>query len=205
MRQTFVRRCHGGSGSSRAGGVLAIQNMTAGQSALEQLSWGASAGVITRGCPAVHWHIDFSRPASTQDLLLCAKHLFVAAMVAWFRPGPAWRLWISIIKVWVHVAWITSSCSAPDRGRWSASTVAVSYMPMPATLAGTAARYRETSRSTPGFLAHKPRQMHLWPVTVGPSSFHSQGHETRLKPFFWTKPHFLNNTSAAGDERVTVA
>jgi len=24
-----------------------------------------------------------------QDLLLCAKHLFVAAMVAWVHPGPA--------------------------------------------------------------------------------------------------------------------
>ena len=32
--------------------------------------------------------------------------------------------------------------------------------------AETAARYRETSRSTPGFLAHSA-QMHLWPVTVG--------------------------------------
>jgi hypothetical protein len=50
----------------------------------------ASAGVITRGCPAVHWHIDFlvALP-SAQDLLLCAKHLFVAAMVAWVHPGPA--------------------------------------------------------------------------------------------------------------------
>jgi Tfp pilus assembly protein PilZ len=26
---------------------------------------------------------------SAQDLLLCAKHLFVAAMVAWVHPGPA--------------------------------------------------------------------------------------------------------------------
>jgi hypothetical protein len=26
---------------------------------------------------------------SAQDLLLCAKHLFVAAMVAWVRPEPA--------------------------------------------------------------------------------------------------------------------
>ena len=50
----------------------------------------ASAGVITRGCPAVHWHIDFlvALP-SAQDLLLCAEHLFVAAMVAWVHPGPA--------------------------------------------------------------------------------------------------------------------
>jgi hypothetical protein len=40
--------------------------------------------------PAVHWHIDFlvALP-SAQDLLLCAKHLFVAAMVAWVHPGPA--------------------------------------------------------------------------------------------------------------------
>ena len=29
----------------------------------------------------------FSRPAPAQDLLLCAKHLFVAAMVAWVHPG----------------------------------------------------------------------------------------------------------------------
>jgi hypothetical protein len=50
----------------------------------------ATAGVITRGCPAVHWHIDFlvALP-SAQDLLLCAKHLFVAAMVDWVHPGPA--------------------------------------------------------------------------------------------------------------------
>ena len=26
---------------------------------------------------------------TVQDLLLCAKHLFVAAMVAWVHPGPA--------------------------------------------------------------------------------------------------------------------
>ena len=35
LRQTFVRRSHGGLGSSRACGVLAIQTMPAGQSALE--------------------------------------------------------------------------------------------------------------------------------------------------------------------------
>ena len=33
-------------------------------------------------------HADGSKP-SAQDLLLCAKHLFVAAMVAWVHPGPA--------------------------------------------------------------------------------------------------------------------
>jgi hypothetical protein len=40
--------------------------------------------------PAVYWDIDFlvALP-SAQDLLLCAKHLFVAAMVAWVHPGPA--------------------------------------------------------------------------------------------------------------------
>ena len=45
---------------------------------------------VTRGCPAVHWQIDFlvALPP-VQDLLLCAKHLFVAAMVAWVHPGPA--------------------------------------------------------------------------------------------------------------------
>ena len=31
-------------------------------------------------------HADGSKP-SAQDLLLCAKHLFVAAMVAWVHPG----------------------------------------------------------------------------------------------------------------------
>jgi len=35
LRQTFVRRCYGGLGSSRACGVLAIQNMSAGQSESE--------------------------------------------------------------------------------------------------------------------------------------------------------------------------
>src|SRR5262245_1826027 len=43
-----------------------------------------------RGCPAVHWHIDFlvALP-SVQDLLFCAKHLFVAAAVAAVHPGRA--------------------------------------------------------------------------------------------------------------------
>ena len=44
-----------------------------------------------------------------RDLLLRAKHLFVAAMVAWVHPRPAWRLWVSIIKVWVHVAWMETA------------------------------------------------------------------------------------------------
>jgi hypothetical protein len=35
LRQTFVRRCHGGSGSSRSCRESANQNMPAGQSALE--------------------------------------------------------------------------------------------------------------------------------------------------------------------------
>ena len=43
-----------------------------------------------RGCPRFIGNIDFliALP-SAQDLLLCAKHLFVAAMVAWVHPGPA--------------------------------------------------------------------------------------------------------------------
>ena len=50
----------------------------------------ASAGVITRGCPAVHCHINsLVALPSAQDLLHCTKHLFVAAMVAWVHPGPA--------------------------------------------------------------------------------------------------------------------
>ena len=78
--------------SSRAGAIR-LQRKTWPLRSRSKLSEGlgaASAGVITRGCPAVHWHIDFlvALP-SAQDLLLCAKHLFVAAMVAWVHPGPA--------------------------------------------------------------------------------------------------------------------
>ena len=77
--------------SSRAGAIR-LQRKTWPLRSRSKLSEGlgaASAGVITRGCPAVHWHIDFlvALP-SAQDLLLCAKHLFVAAMVAWVHPGP---------------------------------------------------------------------------------------------------------------------
>jgi hypothetical protein len=48
----------------------------------------ANAGVITRGCPAVHWHIDFlvALP-SAQDLLLCAN---ICSSLPWwlgFIPG----------------------------------------------------------------------------------------------------------------------
>ena len=60
LRQTFVRRCHGGLGSSRACGVLAIQNMTAGQSALEPLSFGGVITVVARGLLGYRL---FSRPA----------------------------------------------------------------------------------------------------------------------------------------------
>ena len=42
----------------------------------------SKAPPLTRGCPAVHWQIDDVLPP--QDLLLCAQHLFVAAMVAGF-------------------------------------------------------------------------------------------------------------------------
>jgi hypothetical protein len=42
----------------------------------------SKASPLTRGCAAVHWQIDLLPP---QDLLLCARHLFVAAMVAWVR------------------------------------------------------------------------------------------------------------------------
>jgi hypothetical protein len=53
LRQTFVRRCHGGLGSSRACRVLAIQNVTAGQSAFGAVKFQGqqkqSAAVITLG------------------------------------------------------------------------------------------------------------------------------------------------------------
>ena len=52
--------------SSRAGAIR-LQRKTWPLRSRSKLSEGlgaASAGVITRGCPAVHWHIDFfSRPA----------------------------------------------------------------------------------------------------------------------------------------------
>jgi hypothetical protein len=45
--------------------------------------WGGN-----RGCPRFIGNIDFliALP-SAQDWLLCARHLFVAAMVAWVHPG----------------------------------------------------------------------------------------------------------------------
>ena len=64
LRQTLVRRCHDGLGSSRARRKSANQDMTAVD---------------------VHWQIDFLVALTPmQDLLRCAKHLFVAAMVAGF-------------------------------------------------------------------------------------------------------------------------
>ena len=83
LRQTFVRRCHGGLRSSRACGVLAIQNMSAGVRLGAVKLWGDN-----RGCPRFIGSIDFliALP-SAQDWLLFAKHLFVAAMVAWVHPG----------------------------------------------------------------------------------------------------------------------
>jgi hypothetical protein len=62
LRQTLVRRCHHGLGSSRARRKSANQNMTAVRRSL--------ANRLLSG------------PSPVQDLLLCAKHLFVAAMVA---------------------------------------------------------------------------------------------------------------------------
>src|SRR5262245_51262473 len=63
--------------------------MTAGQSALEPRSFrGGKRRRHYPWFPAVHWHIDFlvALP-SVQDLLFCAKHLFVAAMVAGVHLG----------------------------------------------------------------------------------------------------------------------
>jgi hypothetical protein len=81
LRQTFVRRCHGGLGSSRACRVLAIQNMTAGQSAFGAVKFSAKHQPSLPLVPAVHWQIDFLVPlAPRAGLLLCAKHLFVAAI-----------------------------------------------------------------------------------------------------------------------------
>jgi hypothetical protein len=126
-----------------------------------------------------------------RHLLLRAKHLFVAAMVAWVHPRPAWRLWVSIIKVWVHVAWI-------DRGRWSASTVAVLscqaasyFVDAYATYAGPGPPRVMVRRADLHPAPSSFRANALRAVTVGAFVNHSQGHETRLKPFFlWTKPHF---------------
>jgi hypothetical protein len=65
LRQTLVRRCYGGLGSSRACRQSANQNMT-----------------------AARWQIDslVALPRA-EDLLFCAKYLFVAAMVAGVHPG----------------------------------------------------------------------------------------------------------------------
>ena len=68
--------------------------MMAGQSEFGAVKFSgeskSNASPLTRGCPAVHWQFDVLialRPV--QELLLCAKHLFVAAMVAWVHSGPA--------------------------------------------------------------------------------------------------------------------
>ena len=53
MRQTFVRRCHGGLGSSRACRVLAIQNMTAGQSAFGAVKFSGAVASFRIFCPPV--------------------------------------------------------------------------------------------------------------------------------------------------------
>jgi hypothetical protein len=79
LRQTFVRRCHGGLGSDLSG--IGNQNMTEGQSAFGVFRGSKSkAPPLTRGSPAVHWQIDFlvALPP-VQDLLLCAKYLFISA------------------------------------------------------------------------------------------------------------------------------
>ena len=62
-------------GKSEDRGAIRIQSR-------EVFRGKSKASPLTRGCAAVHWQIDLLSP---QDLLLCAKHLFVAAMVAWVR------------------------------------------------------------------------------------------------------------------------
>ena len=66
--------------------------MMAGQSEFGAVKFSgeskSNASPLTRGCPAVHWQFDVLialRPV--HDLLRCANHLFVAAMVAWVHPG----------------------------------------------------------------------------------------------------------------------
>jgi hypothetical protein len=67
LRQTLVRRCHGGLGSSQSHRKSANQNMTAVRRSLANRR--------------------LSRPSPCAGLLLCAKHLFVSAMVAGVHPG----------------------------------------------------------------------------------------------------------------------
>ena len=69
----------------------AVQNMTAGQSAFGAVKFsGAAKAKRHRPYPWYPRFIGIStflRPAPAQDLLLCAKHLFVAAMMAGVHPG----------------------------------------------------------------------------------------------------------------------
>ena len=83
MRQTLVRRCHGGWGSSGLPGI--------GKSEHDGGASAFGAGEVFRGSkskappslplvPAVHWQIDFLVPLPpVRVLFLRAKHLFVAA------------------------------------------------------------------------------------------------------------------------------
>jgi hypothetical protein len=149
-RQTFVRRCHGGLGSSRACDESANQK-TEGQSAFGAVKFSGAAKskappslpvvpslclpvqncyFAPNTCSSLPWWLGFIRacresanrnmtggavriqgrdffrrlpslpvvpppfigksrsyPCPPQDLLLCAKHLFVAAIVAGVHPG----------------------------------------------------------------------------------------------------------------------
>ena len=121
MSQTFVRRCYGGLGSSRACREPANQK-TAGQSAF-------GAGEVFRGskskAPPAHAGLSrrslanrrLSRPSPVQDLLLCAKHLFVAAMVDWVHPGLP-RMCCSAPNICSSLPWwlgFTRACREPAK------------------------------------------------------------------------------------------
>jgi hypothetical protein len=90
LLRIFVRRCHGGLGSSRACRESANQK-TEGQSAFGAVKFsGAAKAKRRRHYPWLTRRSLANRRltlAPPQDLLLCAKHLFVAAMVAGVHPG----------------------------------------------------------------------------------------------------------------------
>ena len=59
LRQTFVCRCHGGLGSSRACGVLAIQNMTAGRLSSVRLPPSRTCCFAPNICSSLPWWLGF--------------------------------------------------------------------------------------------------------------------------------------------------